>query len=75
MSRFGSKRSIAPIRPEEAVRDEVVLVDVRGQAAPEASGDVLDERRVREDEPVASSLVLALGVFAPERLRLVGGHR
>ena len=38
---------------EQAVRDEVALVDVRGQAAPEAAGDVLHERRVREDQPVA----------------------
>ena len=38
---------------EQAVRDEVALVDVRGQTGAEPAGDVLDQRRVREDEPVA----------------------
>ena len=38
---------------EQAVRDEVALVDVRRQPAAEPPGDVLDERRVREDQPVA----------------------
>ena len=42
-----------PDQPEQAVRDEVALVDVRGQAAAEPAGDELDERRVRQDQPVA----------------------
>ena len=59
---------------EQAVRDEVVLVDVRGQSAAEPSGDVLDERRVREDQAVSGRLVLVLLVLAPEGLGLVLGH-
>ena len=42
---------------EQAVGDEVALVDVRGEAAAEPAGHVLDERRVREDQPVAERLV------------------
>ena len=53
-------------QPEQAVRDEVALVDVRGQAAAEPAGDVLDERRVGEDQPVAERLVLRALVRAPE---------
>ena len=37
ISRLRSKRSIAPIRPEQAVRDQVGLLDVRGQAARHAA--------------------------------------
>ena len=40
-------------QPEQAVGDEVALLDVRRQAAPQPAGHVLDERRVREDQPVA----------------------
>ena len=49
---------------EQAVRDEVVLVDVRRQPAAEAAGDVLHERRVREDQPVAQPLVAPRPVLA-----------
>ena len=63
-------------QPEQAVRDEVTLVDVRGQAAPEASGDVLHERRVREDQPVSKGLVACLAELQPQGLCLVGpAHR
>ena len=44
-------------QPEQAVRDEVALVDVGGQPGAEPAGDVLHERRVREDQPVANLLV------------------
>ena len=57
---------------EQAVRDEVALVDVRGQPAAEPAGDVLDERRVGEDQPVAERAVAALPVLAPERLGVFG---
>src|SRR5439155_23474463 len=56
---------------QQAVGDEVVLVHVRGQAAAKAARDVLDERRVGEDQAVADALILALAVLAPELLRLV----
>ena len=68
MSRSGSKRSIAPIRPEQPVRDEVALLHVRGEPAPEPPRDVLDERRVGEDQPVAERPVARPLELAPERL-------
>src|SRR5262249_38771431 len=57
-----------PDQTEQAVRDEVLLVDVRGEARADAAGDELDERRVREDETVAEPLVSRLPVVLPERL-------
>ena len=51
---------------EQAVRDEVVLVDVRRQAARDAAGDELHERRVREDQPVAQRRVTGVAIRAPE---------
>ena len=75
ISRSGSYRSIAPIKPEEAVRDEVLLVDVRGQAGAETTGDELDERRVREDQAVAQAAIAASrgtrarGVLVPVPVR------
>ena len=42
-------------QPEQAVRDEILLVDVRGQRRTEPPGDELDERRVRQDQPVANA--------------------
>ena len=59
-------------QPEQPVRDEVLLVDVRRQAAPKPPGDELHERRVGEDQAVAERLVLGLPVLLPERLGLVG---
>src|SRR5919198_997149 len=59
---------------EQAVRDEVVLVHVCRQAATEPARDVLDERRVGQDQAVADALILALAVLAPELLRLVLAH-
>jgi hypothetical protein len=44
------------------------------EAAAQTAGDVLDERRVGEDQPVAGPLILGLRVFAPEILGLVTGH-
>jgi hypothetical protein len=58
---------------EKAIRDEVLLVDVRRQAGSDAPGDELHERRVRQDEPVAERLVSRLAELLPERLSLV--HR
>src|SRR5581483_2819503 len=51
---------------EEAVRDEVALVHVRGQPGAEPSGHVLDERRVHDDQPVAELLRPGPPVLAPE---------
>ena len=51
---------------EEAVRDEVALVDVGRQPGAEPPGDVLDERRVGEDQPVAELLVAGLPEFEPQ---------
>ena len=53
---------------EQPVRDEVLLVDVRGKARADAAGDELHERRVREDEPVAKVLVVRPTVVLPEGL-------
>ena len=61
-----------PDQAEQAVRDEVALLDVRREAAPQSAGDVLDERRVREDEAVAERLVgLVLAELEPETLGVV----
>ena len=57
---------------EEAVRDEVLLLDVRGQSAAQPAGYVLDERRVGEDQAIAQRLVVRLGAKrAPESLGVV----
>ena len=57
---------------EQPVRDEVALVDVRGQAAAEPAGDVLHERRIRQDQPVAEALVAGPAVLQPKGLGVVG---
>ena len=54
--RSGSKRSIAPIRPDQAVGDQVGVLDVGGQAGTEAAGDELDHRRVGDHEALARAL-------------------
>src|SRR5581483_8485006 len=59
-------------QPEQPVRDEIALVDVCGQTATEAAGDVLHERRIREDQPVADPLGAGLQVLQPQCLSLVG---
>ena len=57
---------------EQPVLDEVALVDMARQAAADAAGDVLDERRVGEDQAFAKRLVAGLAVLLPERLRVLG---
>ena len=47
---------------------------MRGQARADATGDELDERRVREDQAVAERLILRLPVLLPERLGLGRSH-
>src|SRR5579884_62298 len=64
-----------PDQPEQAVRDEVALVDVGGEARAEAARDVLHERRVREDEAIADLLVARAPEVQPELLGLVGPRR
>ena len=57
---------------EQAVGDEVALVHVGGEPGAEPARDVLHERRVREDQPVADLLVPGAPVVEPELLGLVG---
>ena len=57
---------------EQPVRDEVAVVDVRGQSAAEPAGDVLDERRVGEDQPVADRLVVRALERPPELVDVLG---
>ena len=65
-----SKRSIAEIKPAEPVGDQVGLLDVAGQARAHPAGDVLDERRVGDHEPLAGALVAGRLVAPPEVLKL-----
>ena len=61
---------------EQPVRDEVAVLDVRGQPRAEPAGHVLDERRVAEDQLVAERLLPRLPVLEPQAQRLgVAGHR
>src|SRR2546422_560625 len=55
---------------DEPVGDEVGLLDVRGQARGHAAGHVLDQRRVRDDEAFARSLITGTFVPAPQVLEL-----
>ncbi len=71
MSRLGVEALDRSDQPEEPVGDEVALVDVGRQAAPEPPGDVLDERRVREDQPVAGGLVAGPLVLGPQSIGVV----
>ena len=61
-------------QPEQAVGDEILVVHVRRQAAADAAGDELDERRVGEDQARAQALVARATVLAPERQRVLGPH-
>ena len=53
-------------QPEQPVRDEVGLVDVRRQPRAEPPRHVLHERRVVDDQPVAQRLVARPPVLEPE---------
>jgi hypothetical protein len=53
-------------QPEDAVRHQVGLLDVRRQAHADPAGDVLDQRRVVQDQPLAQSRLAALLVLLPE---------
>ena len=55
---------------DEPVGDEVGLLDVRGQARRHAARDVLDQRRVGDDEPLAGLLVPGALVAPPQVLEL-----
>src|SRR3954451_24462910 len=55
---------------EQAVRDEVGLLDVRGQAGRHPSGHVLHERGERQHELLPRALVAIFLVAAPELLEL-----
>ena len=63
-------------QPEQPVRDEVAVVDVRRQPRSEPAGDVLDERRVAQDQLVAQRLLARLPVLEPQAQRFgVASHR
>ena len=66
MSRVGVEALDRADQAEQPVRDEVAFVDVGRQAAPEPPRDVLHERRVREDQPVAGGLVAGPLVLGPQ---------
>src|SRR5262249_17500209 len=58
---------------EEAVRDQVVVVDVRRQSRAEPPGHVLHERRVRQDQAVAEPFRARVrAVLPPESLGVFG---
>ena len=57
-------------QPEQPVRHEILLVDVRGEARAHATGDELHQWRVGQDQAVAKELVSRLAVFLPESLRV-----
>src|SRR4051794_31921437 len=59
-------------QPEQAVGDEVALVDVRGQAAAEAPGHELDERRIGQDQAIAQRAIVARPELAPESFGVFG---
>ncbi len=61
---------------EQPVGDEVGLLDVGRQPRAEPARDVLDERRVVDDQPVAQRLLVRPAVLEPEA-PAVGfpGHR
>jgi hypothetical protein len=52
--------------PEDAVGDEVGLLDVGRQAHADAAGDVLHQRRVVQDQPLAQPLLAGGLVLAPQ---------
>jgi hypothetical protein len=59
-------------QPEQPVLDEVTFVDVARQAAADAPGDVLDERRIGENQALAQRLLAGPAVLLPERKGLIG---
>src|SRR3954452_25185009 len=59
---------------DEAVGDEVGLLDVRGQAGGHATGDVLDQRRVGDHELLAGTVGPRRLVATPEIPQLDGFH-
>ena len=57
---------------DQAVGDQVALLDVGGQPGGHPAGHVLDERRVRDDEALARPLVAVLLAATPKLLQLYG---
>ena len=53
-------------QPEDAVGDEVGLLDVGRQADADPAGDVLHQRRVVQDQPLAQPLVAGRLELAPQ---------
>ena len=75
ISRSGSKRSIAPIRPRRPYETRSCSSTCDGQVRAEAAGDELHERRVRQDQAVAQRAITRRAVLLPERLCLSPGSR
>ena len=59
-----------PDQADQAVGDQVGVVDVRGQPGAEPAGDELDHRRVGDDQPLAGAVVPVVLVAAPEVAQL-----
>jgi len=57
-------------QPEQAVGDEIGLVDVGGEPRAHPPRDVLDERRIGDDETLTSPVLPRRLVAAPEVLEL-----
>jgi hypothetical protein len=53
-------------QPEQAVRDEVLLVDVRGKRRAQTARHEFDERRVGQDQPVPQRAIARLPVLLPQ---------
>ena len=74
VSNLISRLEVEPLdradQPEQAVRDQVGLLDVGGQAARHPAGDELHERRVGEHERLAGLLVPVLLVAGPGLLEV-----
>src|SRR5262249_20434942 len=60
---------------EQPVGDQIALLDVRGKARPQAAGDVLDQRRVGQDQTLPQQRVGALLVLQPDLKGVVVAHR
>jgi len=59
-------------QPDQPVRDQVTLLDMRGETGGHPPGDVLDERRVGDDELLTGRLGLLLLVAPPQFFELEG---
>ena len=54
-----------PDQAEQAVGDQILLVDMRRQAGAQTTGDELDERCVGQDQAVAHTAITRCAVLVP----------